>query len=92
MIPPERRKCVRGVGITLALAAIGMGIGVVSCQSKSRLVEVYNNGPVGGPGPSPAGYYLWVGKNELPTMGNGWRDVDPKTLTPEQRSRIRTRP
>lgn len=69
------------VGLTLA--------GCTGCSGGGRLVEVYNNGPVGGPGPTPAGYYLWVGEDELPTMGQGWKAVDHATLTPEQKARIR---
>jgi hypothetical protein len=91
MIPPNRRKCVRGVGIALALAAIGLGVGVVSCQSKSRLVEQFDNGPLGGP-PGASEGYIWVGKDDHPSPGKNWRDVDPKTLTPEQKSRIHTWP
>jgi len=70
---------------------IGLGVGVASCQSKSRLVEQFDNGPVGGPTGGSEGY-IWVGKDDEPSPGKHWRDVDPKSLAPEQKARIRTWP
>ena len=91
MIPPNRRKCVRVAGILAMIALMATGVGVVACQSKSRLVEQCDNGPVGGPPGASEGYF-WVGRDDHPTPGKNWRDVDPKTLTPEQKARIRTWP
>lgn len=75
------------VGCGVVLAA---GLWLVSCQSHSqrRLVEVFDNGPVGGPsGPSEG--FIWVGKDDVPPPGKSYRPTDPATLTAEQKKRIR---
>ena len=63
------------------LAAIG-------CDGDRRLVEVYDNGPVGGQAVSN-GYYMWVGEDDLPPPGNTWKPVDYGSLTPAERAKIR---
>lgn len=73
---------VAGVGL-----AVGVGVGVGGCARGTRLVEVFDNGPAGGP-PGGSMGYRWVGVDEKPTAGNGWKTVDYNTLTPEQRKRI----
>jgi hypothetical protein len=70
------------------MVVIGCGLLIASCQSQRRLVEVFDNGPVGGPsGPSEG--YIWVGKDDLPPPGKSWKSTDPNTLTADQRQRIR---
>jgi hypothetical protein len=64
--------------VLLPLAACG----------ERRLVEVFDNGPVGGPQGASEGY-VWVGEKEMPPPGKTWAPVDPDTLTPEQKKRIR---
>lgn len=72
-----------GCGVVLAAA-----MWLASCQSQRRLVEVFDNGPVGGPsGPSEG--FIWVGKDDMPPPGKSYRPTDPATLTPEQKKRIR---
>ncbi len=61
---------------------------LAACDRGRRLVEVYDNGPVGAQ-PTSNGYYIWVGKDDLPPPGNSWKPVDYDALTPEQRSKIR---
>lgn len=71
-------------GVAICTAA---GILLASCQSRSRLIEQCDNGPAGGPPGASEGYF-WVHPGDHPSAGKNWRDVDPKTLTPEQKSRI----
>ncbi|MBU6413366.1 MAG: hypothetical protein KGS45_07815 [Planctomycetes bacterium] len=75
-------------------AAVGCGVALpatmwlASCQSQRQLVEVFDNGPVGGPsGPSEG--FIWVGKGDRPPPGKSYRPTDPATLTPEQKNCIR---
>ena len=63
MISPNRRRCLRGVGVALFIAVMSVSVGVVACQRKSRLVEQFDNGPVGGP-PGGSEGYMWVGKGD----------------------------
>lgn len=56
--------------------------------SEKRLVEVFDNGPVGGPQGASEGY-IWVGENDNPPPGKSWAPVDAATLTAEQKKRIR---
>lgn len=60
------------------------------CQGGARLVEVFDNGPVGGPQGESQGY-RWVGADDMPPEGHTWKPVDFETLTPEERARIRSR-
>lgn len=61
---------------------------VASCRSNRRLVEVFDNGPVGGKqGPSEG--MIWVGKDDLPPPGKSWKTIDPATLTEDQKKQIR---
>lgn len=77
----------------LGIAAASVALGTLyACNSgwlgQQRLVEVFDNGPVGGPrGPSEG--YMWVGRNDNPPPGKTWAPIDPETLTAEQRKRIR---
>ncbi len=77
----------------LGIAAAGVALGTLyACNTDMlgprRLVEVFDNGPVGGPrGPSEG--YIWVGKNDTPPPGKTWALIDPDSLTPEQKKRIR---
>lgn len=85
----SRRSLTIFLGIAIAGLALG---GLLACKSarmgEHRLVEVFDNGPVGGPrGPSEG--YIWIGENQNPPPGKTWAQVDPDTLTPEQRKRIR---
>ncbi len=75
--------------VMLAVAAGGAAVALHGCQGgKQRLVEVTDVGPPGGPrGPSEG--YRWVGADEEPPPGKGWRTVDVNTLTAEERGRIR---
>ncbi len=87
-MPPRRRSPLL---IALAALAVLTGVGVLavqSCVGGRQLVEVFDNGPVGGP-PGGSEGYRWVRKGDLPPAGKGWRITDPATLTPEQRARIR---
>jgi hypothetical protein len=78
----------------LLIVAFAVLAGVVSlaalrgCHGGQRLVEVFNNGPVGGP-PGGSDGYRWVRADDLPSAGKSWKPVDIDTLTPEQRKRIR---
>lgn len=77
--------------IVLACAAIGVlgsALAVRGCQSGQRLVEQFDNGPIGGP-PGASEGYRWVGTSDHPSPGKSWKTVDPDALTPEQRQRIR---
>lgn len=58
------------------------------CHPGKQLIEVFDNGPAGGPrGPSQG--YKWVDRDALPPPGQGWKPVDYSTLSAEQRKRIR---
>jgi len=84
MEPRRRTSRFTRSRLLLALAVL---LPLASCGNK-RLVEVFDNGPVGGPhGPSEG--YIWVGKNDNPPPGKTWAPTDPKTLTDEQKARIR---
>lgn len=77
---PHARKLIVLIAAATAIAF------TASCSR--RLVEVFDNGPVGGqPGPSEG--YIWVGQNDMPPCGKHWKPTDPATLTAEQRKRIR---
>jgi len=70
---------------TIAVALLAL---VTGCTDDKRLVEVFDNGPAGGPaGPSEG--YIWVGTEALPPPGKGWKPTDPDTLTAAQRKLIR---
>lgn len=72
----------------LLLAGVIVLVAVRGCHGGRRLVEVFDNGPVGGPrGPSEG--YRWVGKDDAPPPGKTWQPVDPSTLSNEERERIR---
>lgn len=58
------------------------------CQQRV-LVEVFDNGPHGGPKGGSMGY-RWVEDPSRPTTGNSWVRVDPESLTAEQRKRVPT--
>lgn len=83
----------RGLPMLLGIVAAGVALAALyACNGGTmgsrRLVEVFDNGPVGGPrGPSEG--YIWVGRNANPPPGKTWAPTDPDTLTPEQRKRIR---
>ena len=87
------RSRTRAVGIVLTLASIALSAWVIGCQqNKRRIVEQFNTGPAGGPWGHASGNiecYLWVRKNDNPPPGSGWADVDPNSLTDEQKARIR---
>lgn len=75
--------------LTLARSVLALLVilPLAACSQK-RLVEVFDNGPAGGPqGPSEG--YIWVGKYDNPPPGKSWAPVDETTLTPEQKKRIR---
>ncbi len=74
------------VGMVVVVVVVGVG-GVAGCAPGKRLVEVFENGPAGGP-PGGSMGYRWVGVHDEPTPGSGWKTVDYNTLTPEQRKRI----
>ncbi len=79
----------RFFGVLASLIAIGvLVVAFASCRQNRRLVEVFDNGPVGGPAGASEGY-IWVGSDDLPPPGKTWGPVDPEKLTPEQRTRIR---
>lgn len=69
-------------------AVIGAALWLASCQTQKRLVEVFDNGPVGGPAGSSEGF-IWVGESDMPPPGKSWRPTDPAALTQEQKKRIR---
>lgn len=76
-------------GSSLAqIAAIMLVLGTLAGCGERRLVEVFDNGPVGGPQGASEGY-VWVGEKEMPPPGKTWAPVDPDALTPEQKKRIR---
>ena len=75
-------------GLVACCVLVGCGLLIASCQSQQRLVEVFDNGPVGGPAGASEGY-IWVGKDDLPPPGKGWKPTDPATLSDEQKKRIR---
>ena len=84
----HRRRFPLVVFSCLLIAALMSFAMLRGCHGGQRLVEVFDNGPVRGPsGPSEG--YRWVGADEHPPAGKGWKPVDPATLTPEQRTRIR---
>ncbi len=72
----------------LLFVTIGALVSLRGCHGDRRLVEVFDNGPVGGP-PGGSQGYRWVGVHDNPPPGNGWKTVDYNTLTPQQRARIR---
>lgn len=72
----------------VALTLILMLQFCAALSSRDRLVEVFDNGPVGGPRGASEGY-IWVGKNDHPPPGKTWAPTDPESLTPEQKARIR---
>lgn len=69
------------------LLALVMLMPLAACGEK-QLVEVFDNGPAGGPRGESQGY-IWVDSSEMPPPGHTWAPVDPETLTPEQKKRIR---
>lgn len=77
----------------LGMAAAGVALAALyACNGgmmgSRRLVEVFDNGPVGGPrGPSEG--YMWIGSNDIPPPGKSWAPIDPDSLTAEQKKRIR---
>lgn len=76
--------------LAVLMAMLGL-VAQVSCSiigRRDRLVEVFDNGLVGGPRGASEGY-IWVGKNDLPLPGKTWAPTDPESLTPEQKARIR---
>ncbi len=84
----HRRLRSLAVPILAVCVAAGAVLALRGCHGGQRLVEVFDNGPVGGP-PGPSEGYKWVGRDDLPPAGKGWKPVDPDTLTPEQHKRIR---
>ena len=83
----------RGMVVLLGIAGAAVALGTLyACNGggfgQRRLVEVFDNGPVGGPQGSSEGY-IWVGKNDHPPPGKSWAPTDPNTLTAEQKKRIR---
>ncbi len=84
MRPNRNSPTSRAAAIILAVA---VALPLASCGNK-RLVEVFDNGPVGGPQGASEGY-IWVGKNDNPPPGKSWAPTDPEKLTPEQKKRIR---
>lgn len=77
------RRTVSTLCVCVASAAVMLG-----CRPAPRLVEQFDNGPPGGPEGESEGY-RWVGADDRPTEGKCWKTVDPDTLTPQQRARIR---
>jgi len=88
-IARSRRRTIMLLGIVAACIALG---GVYACSGggfgQRRLVEVFDNGPGGGPG-GPSEGYMWVGKNDHQPPGKSWAPVDADSLTAEQKKRIR---
>jgi hypothetical protein len=85
--PRRRGLLVMLLGIGVFTIAIGIVV-AVSGFGQRRLVEVFDNGPVGGSqGPSEG--YIWVREDDLPAPGKTWAPVDPATLTADQKKRIR---
>lgn len=82
----------RGMIVLLGIAAAAVALGTLyACNGgfgRQRLVEVFDNGPVGGPQGASEGY-IWVGKNDHPPPGKSWAPTDPDKLTAEQKQRIR---
>jgi hypothetical protein len=71
-----------------AAVLLGLMVTVAWYRHSQRLVEVFDNGPLGGtPGPSEG--MMWVGKHDLPPPGKSWKPIDPATLTDAQKQRIR---
>ena len=75
------------VVVAHATLALSLLIPLAACSEK-RLVEVFDNGPVGGPQGASEGY-IWVGEDDNPPPGKSWAPVDAATLTAEQKKRIR---
>lgn len=73
---------------TLVSFAIGMFYACAVDPRRDRLVEVFDNGPVGGPRGASEGY-IWVRRDDHPPPGKTWAPTDPESLTPEQKARIR---
>ncbi len=74
--------------VSSLVVIVGM-LTLYACHANSkRLVEVFDNGPIGGPRGGSEGY-IWVGVNEEPPPGKGWMTVDESTLSDEDRQRIR---
>jgi len=89
----RRPRSLRGAALLLAIGLMAVSlVTLYACNNgvigPKRLVEVFDNGPVGGPRGASEGY-LWVGTNASPPPGKTWAPTDPETLTPEQRKRIR---
>ena len=84
----SRRGTVVLLGIAVASVALGTLYACNGGFGQRRLVEVFDNGPVGGPRGSSEGY-IWVGENDHPPPGKSWAPTDPETLTAEQKKRIR---
>lgn len=81
----------RGLLLSLGIGVLAVTLSTLyACNGggQRRLVEVFDNGPVGGPGGASEGY-VWVGTNADPPPGKSWAPVDPDSLTAEQRKRIR---
>lgn len=72
------------LGVAVMLGAALMP----GCRRDRQLVEQFDNGPPGGPAGASEGYY-WVDPSDRPTPGKNWKPVDFKSLTPEERKRIR---
>jgi hypothetical protein len=66
-----------GLLIVPALAAFLLATVALTGCEETRLVEQFDNGPVGGPqGPSEG--IRRVGVNELPPTGKSWQPVESK--------------
>ncbi len=76
------------IATTTLCACVLVFLAARGCTAHRRLVEVFDNGPVGGPSGASEGY-IWVGEGDLPPPGKSWKPTDPDTLTSEQRARIR---
>ncbi|XVJ59626.1 MAG: hypothetical protein HEQ23_09565 [Tepidisphaera sp.] len=78
----------------LAIFTLSAGLAAAGC-SKIRLIEQFDMGPVTRNGltmPGKSEGYFWVDQTDQPTEGKQWRNVDPDTLTPEQKDKLPPKP
>lgn len=74
--------------LVVSLLVVAASFAAHGCMGgRKKLVEQFDNGPIGGP-PGASEGYLWVSEDDNPTPGKNWKPTDPATLTPEQQKRI----
>ena len=71
------------------MVVVGAVLVLGGCSGGSDwiVVEQFDNGPVGGP-PGASEGLRKVRKGDHPTAGKNWKQVDPASLTPEERREL----